>query len=159
MKLSPNNHPTVAPSWEERVHPGIGVRIVRRSRAEDGIAAGVGRHRHDGHPVGVETIHGLQIPVIEGLIAKHEHQGFDDPLIRDLTGGRDPTGGVGVGFPSEVQEQMRDAASEDLVGRRVALFEFGERRHSAIFQRRGACFHPVGLADDRSGASTPRSRW
>ena len=62
---------------EEGVHPGIGVGVVGRGGAVDGVAAGVGGHGHDGHAVGEAAVDGLEVLVVEGLGEQDGGDGFD----------------------------------------------------------------------------------
>ena len=68
---------------EERVHPRIGVRVVRRGGAVDGVATGVRGHGHHGHAVGEASVDGLQALVVEGLGEQNRGEGFDHLRVGD----------------------------------------------------------------------------
>ena len=68
---------------EERVHPRVGVRVVGRGGAVDGVAAGVCGHGHDAHAVGEAAIDGLQVLVVEGLGEQDGGDGFDQLGVAD----------------------------------------------------------------------------
>ena len=62
---------------EERVHPRIGMRIIGRGRAVDGVAARVRSHGHDAHAIGHAPINRLQVLVIKGFDQQDGRYGFD----------------------------------------------------------------------------------
>ena len=62
---------------EERIHPRIRMRIGGRRGAVDGVAAGARAHEHDAHAVGAAAIDGLQVAVIEGVLAQHGGDAVD----------------------------------------------------------------------------------
>ena len=68
---------------EQRVHPRIGMRIVRRGRSVHRVAAGVRGHRHHAHAVGQASVHRLQVLVVEGLGQQHRGDGFHKLRIGD----------------------------------------------------------------------------
>ena len=68
---------------EERVHPRIGMRVVGRGGAVDGVAAGVRGHGHHAHAVGQAAVDGLQVLVVEGLSEQDRGDGFDQLRIGD----------------------------------------------------------------------------
>ena len=110
---------------EERVHPRIGVRIVGRGRAVDGVAAGVRGHGHHAHAVGQAAIDGLQVLVVEGLGQQHRGDGLDQLRVGDgaVLGfvGRDARLGVGFVFAAQAHDQVRDGLAEQRVLGLVAL--------------------------------------
>ena len=68
---------------EQRVHPRIRMRIVRRSRAVDRVAAGVRGHGHHAHAVGQASVDGLQVLVVEGLGQQHRRNRLHQLRVGD----------------------------------------------------------------------------
>src|SRR5208282_852897 len=68
---------------EERVHPGIRMWVVWRSRAVDRVAARMRGHRHNAHAVRKPAVNCLKLLVIEGLLPHDAGEGFHDCLIGD----------------------------------------------------------------------------
>ena len=80
------------PVLEQRVHPGIRVRVVRRCRAVDRVAPGVGGHRHHGLPVRQPSVERLQLLVVERLLPHDGRDGADDLVVGDRPVGFEPRG-------------------------------------------------------------------
>ena len=68
---------------KERVHPRVGVGIVRRGGTVDGVAAGVRGHGHNAHAVGQAAVHRLQVLVVEGFSQQHRGHGLNQLCVRD----------------------------------------------------------------------------
>ena len=66
---------------EQRIHPGIRMRIGGRRRAVDRITAGARAHEHDAHAVGLAAIDGLQFAMIERVLPHDGDDAFDDLLV------------------------------------------------------------------------------
>ena len=61
---------------EEGIHPRIGMGIGGWRGAIDRVATGAGAHEHDAHAVGLAAVDGLQVPMIEGLLAHARRRSF-----------------------------------------------------------------------------------
>ena len=66
---------------EERVHPGIGVRIVGRCGPVNRVAAGVCSHGHDAHAIGEAPVDCLQAFVIESLLQQDGRDRVNEFLV------------------------------------------------------------------------------
>ncbi len=134
---------------EERVHPRIGMRVVGRGRAVDGVAAGVRGHGHHAHAVGQAAVDGLQALVVEGLGEQDGGDGLDELRVGDgavlcFVGG-DARLGVFVVFAAQAEDQVRDGLAEQLVFSRVARLERSELGDAGLFQLAGLGHKAVGL--------------
>ena len=143
---------------EERVHPRIRMRIVRRSRAVDGVAAGVRGHGHHAHAVGQAPVDGLQVLVVEGLGQQHRGNGFDELRVGDraVLGlvGRDARLGVGIVFAAQAHDQVRDGLPQTRVLGRVALLESGQFCRAGLLQLAGLGHKAIALGvEDRAHVS------
>ena len=98
---------------EQRVHPGIRMRVVRRRRAVDGVAAGVRRHGHHRHAVGEPAVDGLQVLVVERLLPHDGGHGADEVLVRDRTVRGHARLGVLLVLAAQAHEQVGDRLAEE----------------------------------------------
>ena len=134
---------------EERVHPRIGVGVVGRCGAVDGVAAGVRGHGHDGHAVGQATVDGLEALVVEGLGEQDGGDGFNQLRVGKMAVvlfvGRDAGLGVGDIFTTEAHDEMGDGLAEESVFNGVALVEFGEAGDALLLQLAGLGDEAVAL--------------
>ena len=108
---------------EQRVHPWVRMRVVRRCRAVDGVAPGVRTHRHRSHPVRQGSLDGLEIPVVERILAHRDGQSRADLGVGDVAVRLDPGGRVVVGFAAEPQDHMSDRPPKQCVLGGTALLQ------------------------------------
>ena len=97
---------------EERVHPRVGVRVVRRRRPEDGVAAGVGAHRHDRHAVREPPVDRLQLAVVPRLLREDGAERVDDLGVGDRPVRGEADVGVLVVLAAEPHQEVRDRPDE-----------------------------------------------
>ena len=130
---------------EQRVHPRIRMRVVRRRRAVDRVAAGVRRHRHHGHAVGEPAVDRLQILVIERLLPHHGRQRVDDVAIGDGSVLGDSSFRVLLVFAAEAHQQMRDGQAQQVVLLLTAILERLQPLDADLVQFVGGCPQPIGF--------------
>ena len=120
---------------EQRVHPGIGMRVVRRRGAVDRVAAGVCGHRHHRLPVRQPPVERLQLLVVERLLPHDGGQGTDDVVVRDGPVGLDPGRRIGVGVAAESHQEVGHGAHEQFVLLGIALGHGFETCRPGGFER------------------------
>ena len=145
---------------EERVHPRIGVRVVGRGGAVDGVAAGVGGHGHDGHAVGEAAVDGLQVLVVEGLGEQDGGDGLDELGIGDGAVLGFVSGDAGLGvvvvFAAEAQDEVRDGLAEQCVFRRACVALRAASLATPVFSSSPALATKRSPWRGRRGACRPR---
>ena len=100
---------------EQRVHPRIRMRIGRRRRAVNRVAAGVRAHVHDAHAVGVAAVDGLHVAMIKRVLPHHGAEGVDDFLVGNGAVRVEPGGGVRVILAAKPHHHVGHAALEPVV--------------------------------------------
>ncbi len=91
------------------------MRVVRRRRSVDRVAAGVRGHGHHRHAVGQAAVDRLEVLVVERLLPHDGGDGVDDLVVGDRTVRRDARLGVLVVLAAETHEQVRHGLAEQLV--------------------------------------------
>ena len=101
------------------------MRVVRRRRAVDGIAAGVRGHRHHAHAVGQASVDGLQVLVVERLVSSTAAMASIDLRVGDravaasCAAMRDLVSSVVLA--AEAHDEVRDRLAESCVLFWIAL--------------------------------------
>ena len=130
---------------EERVHPRIGMRVVGRRRAVDGVAAGVRSHRHHRHAVGEASVDRLEVLVVERLLPQDGGDRVHQVLIGDRAVRGHARLGVLVVLAAEAHQQVRDRLAEQLVLLRVARLDGLEPLDALLLEPVGLRAEAVGL--------------
>ena len=117
------------------------MRIGRRRGAVDRVATRARAHEHHAHAVGAAAVDGLQIAVIERVLAHHGGDAFDDLFVGDgavlgfVIG--DALVGVGVVFAAQSHDDVRHGAAEQVgIPPRSRCFNACNFANAFVFQLR-----------------------